>query len=65
MNITMNRGTGYASVCLGRWELLVSTRAWADDVLERGPGTAVAFDRTGAKEVCLRLPLVAFWVNSH
>lgn len=69
MNITMNRGTGFAGLRMGRWELLVTSRAWADEAMESGHDKATAFYRKtligGAWEVCLRVPFMAAWAMKH
>ncbi|WP_234853386.1 hypothetical protein [Paracoccus everestensis] len=69
MNITMNRGTGSAGLRVGCWELLVTSRAWADEAMESGHGKPVAFYRnmlpSGAWEVCLRVPFMAAWAMKH
>ncbi|MGR3248552.1 MAG: hypothetical protein ACU0DH_08115 [Paracoccus sp. (in: a-proteobacteria)] len=62
MNITADFSRTFWHLSVGRWQITLSSRAWADDALSDWDAGAVAYHRDGAEERSLRLPfMAAFW----
>lgn len=62
MNIIAEACRSYVAIRVNRWEVIVSSRAWADDTLDCWDAGAVAYHRDECGERSLRLPFVAvFW----
>lgn len=62
MNITIDFSRTFWHLRVGRLEITLSTRAWADDALASWDAGAVAYHRDEAGERSLRVPfMAAFW----
>lgn len=63
MNITADFNRNFWHLSVGRWQITLSSRAWADDALSDWDAGALAYQRNGS-EWCLRLPFLgAFLVR--